>query len=104
MTCSRRVAVLPDRLQRLKAPVYQARLPRVEPAAYLLCTVLSFMRMPRGAPLDGVQSPTGILGPRVRPAPDGSKAGDHHPTESHRIPRRFSLAPTLLRHEREKTS
>ena len=42
-----------------------------------------------GATLDGVTRPIGILGPRVRPVPDGYKSGGTQPTDSSRINRRI---------------
>jgi transposase len=50
-----------------------------------------------GVILDGVQRLQETLGPSVRQAPDGGKAGGHHPTESSRSTRRFFLAPALPR-------
>jgi hypothetical protein len=48
-----------------------------------------------GATLVGVTSPTGILGPRVRPAPDGRQEGGSHATASSRSNRRLVLAPAF---------
>jgi transposase len=53
-------------------------------------------------PSTAVRAPEGILGPRVRPAPDGGTEGGPHPTESRRSTRRVFLAPPLLRHEGHK--
>ena len=50
-----------------------------------------------GGILDSVQRPTGIVGPRARPAPDGRTEGGSQPTESSRSNRRLFLAPSLPR-------
>ena len=50
-------------------------------------------------PSTACRAPEGILGPRVRQAPDGGKEGGSQPTDSSRITRRILLAPTLLRHK-----
>ena len=42
-----------------------------------------------GVTLDRVTRPAGILGPRVRPAPDGRPSGGHEPTALSRITRRM---------------
>ncbi len=71
------------------------------------CTkkVASFQRVaaetpPRcGATRVGVTRPTGILGPRVRPAPDGRTSGGTPSTAIRRIHRRMFLAPSLPLHQ-----
>jgi hypothetical protein len=51
-----------------------------------------------GSPSRARRAPEGILGPRVRQAPDGSQDGGTPPPESRRSTRRIWLAPPLLRH------
>jgi len=50
-------------------------------------------------PSTAFRDPEGILGPRVRQAPDGGKEGGSQPTESSRSNRRILLAPTLRMHK-----
>jgi hypothetical protein len=48
------------------------------------------------SPSTACRDPSGILGPRARPAPDGGQSGGTPSTESSRITRRVFLAPALL--------
>jgi hypothetical protein len=57
-----------------------------------------------GVTLDRVTRPSGMLGPRVRQAPDGRTEGGRQPPHSRRSNRRIVLAPALPMHRGQKTS